>query len=761
MIKKYINFFKKPMIYITISTLIAGNSLLAVPASALGGFDLKSDIIINPINEYQVDIAPGVGEKHYSFENTEGKRIEAFIVDIDMDNPQVSIEAGTPNGGDVIGKQTVREQAQFESMNGHRVVAAVNGDYFNMATGEPFGIVYKDGRAVIPDQFSTWRFFAITKDKKAVIGDASYYKQIKDTIKEAIGGQAILVKDGKPFEIPPYNIGRNPRTAVGIKGDGDVFFIAVDGRQQPYSSGITAAELAQLMIDLGAVTALDLDGGGSTTFLSRRPGEYDLQLVNSPSDGVERKVANSLLVVSTALSDQIFNSAFIEPYDISITPGTVVQFSGKGRDKSMAPAPLPSYGLSWELSDMSFGSIDMNGRFLSSGKTGEVQILLKQYGNVVGKTWIEVRDPDEMKFESTQLRVIKGSIKPLNLITRYSKRDLSWKYQDIEWTIPSGLGTIDNNGVLHASQNPVPGKITAKYKNNSLSAEIDVVVVNPPETIIGFEDGLGSWVSSVVGRGENASIDISSYPYGPVRFGNKSMKIDFDFTNGQKQAVLGTYAGPGIKTPIPGNPSSIGMWIYATPEAKGYWLRMAIIDGNGNTQNIDLTPSSPGIDWTGWKYVEASIPSTFAMPLFLHPEQTIRIMSSNSGVTGPMTKGSIYIDNIRAVYGEKADDLYPPVIESINVENKVYNSHYVDINAKVSDNEKDYYKSGINWDKVKILLDGVDYTGKKGSYYYDKSGFVSFNGLYFTNGSHSVTVIAEDNFGNQTQKTVYFLVKAS
>ena len=86
-----------------------------------------------------------------------------------------------------------------------------------------------------------------------------------------------------------------PRTAVGIDRDTDeVLILAVDGRQS-FSRGYTMVELANQMIDLGADEALNLDGGGSTTMVVRGSAGRD-RVVNSPSDGFERHVANSLAV---------------------------------------------------------------------------------------------------------------------------------------------------------------------------------------------------------------------------------------------------------------------------------------------------------------------------------------------------------------------------------------------------------------------------------------------------------------------------------
>ncbi len=85
----------------------------------------------------------------------------------------------------------------------------------------------------------------------------------------------------------------HPRTAVGIDTDGNkLLFLVIDGRTD-YSRGYTMVELATMMTALGAENALNLDGGGSSTMYSRKvTGE--MGLINEPSDGRERKVANAV-----------------------------------------------------------------------------------------------------------------------------------------------------------------------------------------------------------------------------------------------------------------------------------------------------------------------------------------------------------------------------------------------------------------------------------------------------------------------------------
>lgn len=113
----------------------------------------------------------------------------------------------------------------------------------------------------------------------------------------AIGGGPRLVQDGEKFITavsehfrPDVVKGRAPRTALGITDRGNLLIVTVSGRSQ-FSIGMTLDELAELMMDLGAVDAMNLDGGGSTTMILRQ------RVFNLPSSGEERRVSNALLVV--------------------------------------------------------------------------------------------------------------------------------------------------------------------------------------------------------------------------------------------------------------------------------------------------------------------------------------------------------------------------------------------------------------------------------------------------------------------------------
>lgn len=93
-----------------------------------------------------------------------------------------------------------------------------------------------------------------------------------------------------------FSAGTAPRTAVGIKADGNIVFYTVDGRQTGHSKGVSLKDLAQRLAELGCVDAINLDGGGSTAIGAVFPGTDDFTISNKPSDGRERRCANYLFL---------------------------------------------------------------------------------------------------------------------------------------------------------------------------------------------------------------------------------------------------------------------------------------------------------------------------------------------------------------------------------------------------------------------------------------------------------------------------------
>jgi hypothetical protein len=111
----------------------------------------------------------------------------------------------------------------------------------------------------------------------------------------AVSGWPAIVTDCAPVATLPgsdfFTRAPHPRTAVGLSRDGHrMLLLVADGRREGVP-GLTLPELAELMAWYGACTAVNLDGGGSSALWLRD------RIVNRPSDGVERRVANHLGVV--------------------------------------------------------------------------------------------------------------------------------------------------------------------------------------------------------------------------------------------------------------------------------------------------------------------------------------------------------------------------------------------------------------------------------------------------------------------------------
>lgn len=112
---------------------------------------------------------------------------------------------------------------------------------------------------------------------------------------DAVGGNPMLVTRRRiaagDVDGSGSFFGRNPRTAVGLRRDGRLILVVIDGRQGSYSRGATLRETAELMHALGAVEAVNLDGGGSSEML------VNGVIVNRPSDGRERPVSSALTIL--------------------------------------------------------------------------------------------------------------------------------------------------------------------------------------------------------------------------------------------------------------------------------------------------------------------------------------------------------------------------------------------------------------------------------------------------------------------------------
>lgn len=183
-----------------------------------------------------------------------------------------------------------------EFARGRNAVVAINGDYFDPALN-PIGLAMGDGAvwARANEQLRRQEVVGVGPGRVRIFPRAEPLREPKRWMTGAVAGWPMVVEDCAPVAALPgsahFTLAPHPRTAIGLsKRRRELLLLVADGRRAG-TPGVTLPELAALMIEVGACTALNLDGGGSSTLWLRD------RIVNQPSDGFERKVANHLGVI--------------------------------------------------------------------------------------------------------------------------------------------------------------------------------------------------------------------------------------------------------------------------------------------------------------------------------------------------------------------------------------------------------------------------------------------------------------------------------
>lgn len=389
-------------------------------------------------------------------------------------------------------EKTTLQAAAYTKTTGGNVIMATNGDFFNMQNAQPLGYLIMEGNVIQENNGAASEpYFAVLKDGTYAIRDAG--TDCSDVL-EAVSGPCYLVKDG---QIQSNGDGRGPVNSIGIKADGTVVTFMADGRQSPYSVGMTMNEQAEFLAAQGVVNALYLDGGGSATYASKREGTSDLTIRNRPSDGVERTVSSALLLVSTAESDGVFDHASLSPNNTIYTPNSQIQFSAIGVDKNGGHAELPD-NVSWSVTDSKCGTIDANGLFTpAKNYKGEVTAQLFADGKSAGRTTVTIADITALSFSSPEASMDFGATSDLGLVAKSNGLDIIYKDGDFNWTITSKTEGVADADVGHMDGNTfVSGngtqtmnaavKVQYAY-DKSLSAEINVEIGKLPVTLMDFE----------------------------------------------------------------------------------------------------------------------------------------------------------------------------------------------------------------------------------------------------------------------------------
>lgn len=543
-----------------------------------------------------------------------------------------------------------------------------------------------------------------------------------NTIKFAIGGGSIILKDG---ELACTNInikGAHPRSGIGVSEDGEeLILVAIDGRNSTFK-GVSQEAFGYILRELGAHNALNLDGGGSTAMAVKPMGDEKSEVVNIPSDGAERRVVNSVGVFSDAPIEEL---SYIE---LSLSTGGNKMFANTSRTIKAQGYDKHHHKVDIENMDDIVYSVDgiqaeLEGNTFKANSSGNAKITAK-YGDIKSELDIKVLG---------KVEDLNASTKNLNLnlngkvnLPKFTGKDENGfeapiYARDIEFTTVNEIGKVDGNKFI-ASEKTEAGILTAKIGNGIENIEISVgstgKLVHPLDSIEALN-------SSTYPDSIKASIAISS----EAKEGSNSISLNYDFSDasGTRAAYLNFENGLAIG----GIPSKLSLWVKG--DNSGSWLRGSVVDKNGKSHFINFKKE---IDFEDWQLVEANLPSNIAYPIILERIYPVETEDAKK------QKGSLLLDHLTAYYPPKLGDVSVPQVSTFkdgqNIKAEVKEGGYsfavaVDhsgVNKLVDYNAEKDIKARISKNKLAFFLNGVSSNFRDGL---SNSAVLSASGAYSTN----------------------------
>lgn len=548
------------------------------------------------------------------------------------------------------------------------------------------------------------------------VGGSSDWRNIK----YAVGGGSILVEDSSVQTQDSSSVSKDitARSAVGVKRDGTIVFYTVDGKQDKLSKGITLSELADRMEELGCVTALNLDGGGSTTIAVKFPGDESITTVNSPSDGEQRKCANFIFLVNTARPTGAAANLVVYPYSAVVLKGSTIPYDVIAVDSGWYSCELPSTGVGYS-SDLGVFS---DGGAFKAEETG-LGSIYATLDRLEGSTSVTVIDNpssisilyEELEYDITGRTIGVAPETQLNLLAKVSVEDFNIDIRSsnsaFSWQISGDIGTVDENGLFTAAstESDVSGKITVSYGDKS--AELSVTVSSSSVegwAIEGFEAGSTLPVSDSEALSVSRETNIDN-----VRYGKSSLKLSYDFSSA-------TSLTASVYQPISSGITHLGLWV------KG--------DDSDNMLALNIGQSVLEVctlDFSDWKFFSVKLGDDTAS------------LNGYSILAGDDTavQGSVLIDQLIEAKGP-IYDVTPPVITASIVTDE--DDSGKQLAATITDNGAAVMKSEY------IML---TYDGKPLSFTFDKNKLTADLPENDDN-SHLVSILASDSCGNLSRASV-------
>lgn len=512
-----------------------------------------------------------------------------------------------------------------------KVVEILPGKYFDYAVPEEMYILRGHGDAA---KFLTNNF------RSGDIIDIQYSIEPDRNWSMMIGGHALLVNDGKaiPYSRNTTSLdGIRARTAVGISKNQKTLYLVGIERKTPISVGLNLTDLSKFIEKIGVWKAMNLDGGGSTTMVSRPLGEWKTEKVFETEQTIERLVVNAIGIYSIAPQGQL-NGLLIDGKRLVLINETV-KYSIKGFDEYYNPVDLNNISVKWNETD-GLGILQQN-MFLANkpGRT-EITASINSIDIKIPVQVVSKNDIDRMVLTISSNATISGSQRHLDLemITK-SGESRQVPTDLVDWQVYGLIGQVSSEGILtiQNTKNNAFGFVVARYQG--FSAPLTLQFKGQQE-VFAFNELQGISLETYP-LGVLAKISLVNYPGEPLK---KVIKLDYDFTKGQgTTAAYIKFEGGGIPVDIAAE--SIAVSIFGN--FGNEWVRAELQDGNGNIHRLDL---SSGVNWSSWKTLEVSTKG-ITKPISL---KRIYVVVSDEKKDVRNIQGSILIKGLTFTYSNDA-----------------------------------------------------------------------------------------------------------
>lgn len=272
--------------------------------ASLSAQSQKADSLRIVNARWQVDSLDGMVLKqmHFDRKNCLGSNQFVAFIEIPADSPRRLAFCC----------EEQRTQTSVQARR-HNAFAAINGSFFDMQMHNPICYLRIDGEELgintpqpsdsIHRKYYQYGTLLLDKGRPVfVVPDSARLAERNLLATDVMTAGPMLVRDGSLVPIrtdKTFVTNRHNRTAVGLRADGTILLVVVDGRTRQ-SEGLSLLDFSRLLRYLGCRQALNLDGGGSTTMYVR--GYKNGGLVNHPSDNGrydsdgERTVSNCIIV---------------------------------------------------------------------------------------------------------------------------------------------------------------------------------------------------------------------------------------------------------------------------------------------------------------------------------------------------------------------------------------------------------------------------------------------------------------------------------